>query len=632
MPETPALIALLTTAAIFVGLFVLRRNVPVELLFLSGLVIVTLTGVISIDQALAGFSNKAVFTIGGLLIASSALRTTGAVDWIGQRLLGSATTERTALIRLLTVLPLSAVVINTPIVAMLTPVVIDWCRRREVSPSRLLIPLSYLAILGGVCTLIGTTTVLVGNGELQRKAAEFAAEFPTATPGSLRELSFLEITWAGAPCALAGGLYILFVAPRLLPNRTELIQRLGEQRREYLLEMLVHPTCPLIGKTVEQAGLRNLPGLFLIEIDRAGDIITPVAPQDAIQAHDRMIFTGVVTTIADLERVPGMVPAADLTYEFKPAQRTQRVLTEAVLSPGSPLIGRTVREANFRKLYNAAVVAVHRNGQRMSRKIGGIRLEVGDTLLLQTRDDFVAAHRNNHEFYLVSRVDGSSARRHDRAVLAMLLFAALVMWFIAASFFANGTSGSPWQSVLSRDVPPMAAIAIALAMIGLRCIRPAEARAALDLRILLTIPAALGLGAALEHSGAAGWLAEGLVGLLTPGQVPEAAKPWILFIAIYFVTVLCTELITNVAVVAMMLPIAIQTAITGGFEPRPFVIGVIIAASLSFVTPIGYQSNLLVMGPGGYEPRDYFKVGAPLSLLTAVISLLVIPSVWPFGS
>ncbi len=625
-------IALLTTATVFV-VMQLRRSVPVDLLFIGALTVVTLTGVLSPAQAIAGFSNGAVILIATLFVASAGLRETGALDWVGNALLGSAQTERSALRRLaLAVVPVSAFVLNTPVVAMLTPVVVDWCRKRRVSPSRLLMPLSYLAILGGVCTLIGTTTTLVCNGKLAVEA--HSGSYTPEMAAAVREMSFGEITWIGVPVAITGVVYILLFAPRLVPNRTDLVERLGEHRREYLVEMLVQPSCSLIGKTVEAAGLRQLPGLFLIEIDRTDATITPVTPQDTIQSGDRMIFTGVVTTIADLERIPGLVPAADMTYEFHPAQRTRRRLTEAVISRTSPLVGRTVREVNFRQLYNAAVVAVHRNGERLTNKIGNIRLEPGDTLLLQTLANFVETHRNNRDFYLVSEVGGSSARRHDRALLAVALFTALIAWLVVSSLIPDSWRGiHPLvNAVLGVHIKPIAGIAIVLAMIGTRCMNTSTARSSIDLQVLFTVAAAIGLGNAMHYSGAATWLASWLVhGANSLGVSPDW-KPYILLAVVYLVTIAFTETITNVAVAAIMIPVAISVAIVAGVYPRPFIIAVTLAASLSFVTPIGYQSNLMVMGPGGYHPRDYLRVGGPLALLVAIVALLLIPMIWPFDT
>jgi len=615
-------IAIAVTVAIFVAMQ-RRRTISVDLLFLGGLVLVTLTGVLTPTQALDGFSNKAVVMIAALFAASAGLRVTGALDWIGNKLLGGATTERGALIRLAAaIVPASAFVLNTPLVAMMAPVVVDWCRKRSISPSRLLIPLSYFTIIGGVCTLIGTSTTLVINGELAGMASGegYSAEIAER----IGELSFFETTWVGVPLALVGVTYMLLIAPRRLPNRTDLIEQFDEQRRDYLVEMQVKPKCPLIGKSVQNAGLRNLPGLFLIEISRDDETITPVSPNDIVRANDRLVFTGVVTTIADLERIPGLVPAVDTSFETRPAQRVRRELTEAVLSRTSPLIGQTIRESNFRKRYNAAVVAVHRNGERLTNKVGNVRLEPGDTLLLQTRNEFVESHRNSRDFYLVSRVGKTTARRHDRALWAGLLFLGLILWLTISSLWPEIL---PWGNFTSKSI---AAIAIVLAMIVTRCMTTSEARSAIDLQVLLTIGAALGIGRALEHSGAAQWLAESLVGGTAALGIADHWKPYLLLAIVYLLSQLFTETVTNIAVATIMIKIAVSVAVAGQYDPRPFILAVTLAASLSFITPIGYQTNLMVMGPGGYHPRDYLRVGWPLALLLTVTALVLIPWVWPF--
>jgi len=617
-------IALGTTFAVFVAMQ-LWRSVSVELLFLGGLVIVTMAGVISTEQALAGFSSKAVILIGALFAASAGLRATGVLDWISNRLLGKATSEHGALLRLTAVVPVSAFVLNTPLVAMMAPVVVDWCRKRNISPSRLLMPLSYLTILGGVCTLIGTSTTLVINGKLAAMASANGKDPELAA--RIGELSFFEITGVGVPLACLGVIYMLVVASRRLPDRTELIEQFDERRREYLLEMQVEGSCPLIGKTVQDAGLRHLPGLFLIEIDRGSETITPVSPQDTILSGDHLIFTGVVTTIADLERIPGLVPAVDTTFETNPAARTSRQLTEAVLSRTSPLIGLNVRESDFRKRYNAAVVAVHRNGERLTNKVGNIRLEPGDTLLLQTRNEFVESHRHSRDFYLVSKVGSTTARRHDRAILAGSLFVGLIVWLTICSLWPNLV---PWGNLMAPNIHAIVAIGVVLAMIVTRCLTMSEARTAIDLQVLLTIGAALGLGEALDRSGAAMWLAESLINIANALGVVADWKPYFLLAVIYLVSQLFTETITNVAVASIMLTVSVSVAVVGGYDPRPFIIAVTLAASLSFVTPIGYQTNLMVMGPGGYQPRDYWKVGWPLALLMTVSALVIVPRLFPF--
>lgn len=616
-------LALATVAAIF-AMMQLRQRTSVDLLFLGGLALVTLGGVLEPEMALEGFASPAVVLIAALFAAAAGLRNTGALDWIGNRLLGNAETERTALLRLAaTVVPASAFVLNTPLVAMLAPVVMDWCRRRGISPSRLMLPLSYLTIIGGVCTLIGTSTTLVINGEL---ASLDYDDKPAAIAARIGELTFFEITAVGVPLSVLGVAYMLSVAPRLLPDRADLIEQFGERRREYLVEMHVEASCPLIGKTVQEAGLRNLPGLFLIEIDRTTETITPVTPRDLIQAGDHLVFSGVVTTIADLERIPGLVPAADDTFESTPAQRTRCELTEAVLSRTSPLIGLTIREAEFRKRYNAAVVAVHRNGERLTNKIGSIALEPGDTLLLQTRNEFVEAHRNSRDFYLVSRVGARAARRHDRALMSVLLFAGLIVWLTVSSLWPDLL---PIGEVTQRNIKPIAALAIVLGMIVTRCMTTSEARSSIDLQVILTIGAAIGLGRSLQQSGAAQWLADGIITAASTIELSNEVRAYLILAAIYVIAQVLTETITNVAVATIMIPITIEVAELGSYDPRPFIVGVTIAASLSFVTPIGYQTNLMVMGPGGYISRDYLKVGLPLALLMTISALILIPMIWP---
>ena len=619
--NTSAWISLAVTLGVF-AVLQRRRGAPSDLVFLGGLGLVTLLGVIDPVDALSGFANPAVVMIGALFVVAAGLRFTGALDLVGQWVLGRATTAHAALLRLAApLLGLSAFMNNTPIVAMIVPIVVDWCRRRNVSPSRLLIPISYLAIMGGACTLIGTSTNLVVSGMLSEKHAELEPprDGPPPTPAeaklldAVRPMHMFEVGFVGLPCALMGAAYLLVFGHRLLPNRTELIQQLGDQQREYLLEMLVQPECRLIGKSVEDAGLRHLPGLFLIEIQRGERIIAPARPSDVIQARDRLTFTGVVTTIADLENIPGLVPAADRTYEVSPRRRHGRHLTEAVLSDDSPLIGLTVRQARFRQLYNAAVVAVHRSGQRMKDvKIGDIRLRPGDTLLLQTPTEFEDDFRHSRDFSLVASLEGSRATRHDRAGLAFGILVALVAALTTATLLAD----TAWAAI--------AAICAAGMMVACRCLPVADARAAIDLHVLLTIAAALGLGLAIDESGAADAIAGGLVSMI------GGDSPYLLLAVVYLLTLVFTELITNSAVAALMFPVAMAVAATADWSPRPFVMAIAIAASSSFVTPIGYQTNLMVMGPGGYHPRDYLKAGLPLVVVVMTTALLLIPLCWPF--
>ncbi len=582
-------------AAVFIAL--VRNLAPPDVLFVGASSVLAFVGIITVEEAFRGFSNHGMLTVAMLFIAAAGLRETGVLEWVGQHILGSATSQSGVLIRLaLVVLPLSAFLNNTPIVAMFVPIVLVWCRRNEVSPSKLLIPVSYLAILGGTCTLIGTSTNLVVHG-LMRESGR---------PGLVDGLAMFEIAWVGVPYALIGTLYLLVFGPRLLPERKELLEQLGETRREYLAEMLVTPGCRLAGRTVTEGGLRNLPGLFLIEIDRNGAMLAPVSPDDQIEAGDRLVFTGVVSSIIELEKIPGLVPAADPAYEVTPQAQRGRQLVEAVVSESSPLIGKTIREADFRATYGAAVVAVHRGGQRVENKVGAIRLRPGDTLLLQTRPHFQRAYRNDSAFYLISNVDEWRPIRWDRAWPALVIFGLLIIMM---------TTGLVTTLV--------AASMGAVLMVGLGCLSTGDARRSIDWQVLVTIAAAFGVGTALEKTGVASSLAGGLVSLTEPlGIVATLA-------AIYLAGWLVTELITNNAAAVLLFPICLKTAELSGADPRPFLIALVLAASASFVTPIGYQTNMMVYGPGGYRFLDFARIGLPLHLVLWVVAIILVPIVWP---
>lgn len=613
-------IALGTTIGIFLTLMTNRR-IPLDVLFLSGLLFVTLSGVITPTEAFSGFANPAVLTIGALLAMATGLRKCGVIDWLGEKLLGREKTEAGGLLRLCGALvATSAFLLNTALVAMSVPMVIDWCRKRNISPSKILIPVSYFSILGGVCTLIGTSTTLVVQAQLNQRYQEVTAEVEQMTKENkpetqiaskqefaeqIKPMHLFEIGKIGLPCAIIGSGFLILFGVRFLPNRKELIRQLGDQRREYMVEMMVQENCRLVDQTVEVAGLRHLPGLFLIEIDRNEEIVTPVSPDEVIKPNDRLIFTGVVETIVDLEKIPGLVPAADRAYELHPNKRSERHLTEVVLSRSSPIIGQPIKESNFRKLYGAAVVAVHRNGARLPSKIGDIVLQAGDTLLLQTRSKFIDLFRNSRDFFLVSAVEGSEARQHHKAPIAGGILLLVVGWLAIGSLLDGGNS---WAN------PPVVAFIGLLLMAITRCVRFSEARNSVDIQLLLTIACALGIGEAMQVSGAA----EMLAGLVTN---PDAS-PFLMLIAVYVFTMIMTEMVSNNAVAAIMVPIAISIAVSTGTSPRPFIMAVALAASLAFVTPIGYQTNLMVMGPGGYRPSDYVKCGLPLSIVVATTAII----------
>jgi di/tricarboxylate transporter len=342
-----------------------------------------------------------------------------------------------------------------------------------------------------------------------------------------------------------------------------------------------------------------------MEIDRENQVLAAPSSNVILHANDRLVFAGIVESVVDLQKLRGLTPATNQVYKLD-EPRTNRTLVEAVVSNTCPLVGRTIRESRFRTIYNAAVIAVARNGERLRKKIGDIVLQPGDTLLLEARASFAAQHRNSRDFYLVSRINDSAPPRHERAWVALVILAAMVV-----------TVAAGWLDILN------AALLAAGAMVITRCCTASTVLRAIDWQVLLVIAAAFGLGAAMEASGAAAVIAKRLIGL-------AGANPHMTLVVIYGVTMLFTEIITNNAAAVLVFPIALSTAQQIGVSPLPFVFAIMMAASASFSTPIGYQTNLMVYGPGGYKFTDYFRVGGPLNVLLWLVAVIIIPRVWPF--
>ncbi len=591
---------------VFIGLALNRAP---DALMLGATVAAGLAGIIKPAEVFRGFSNENVLTVAALFVVAAALRETGALDVLGARMFGQARGERSAMVRLAgSVVPSSAFLNNTPIVAMFLPVVTEWCRKHRVSPSRLLMPLSYFAILGGICTLIGTSTNLVVNGLMGEWAKQHAG---TPLARQLHPMSLFELGRVGLPMSLAGLAMLLTLGRRLLPDRKDLIEELGDTMREYLLDMQIQQGCRLIGQRVAEAGLRHLPGLFLVEITREGNVISPVEPDEMLRENDRLTFAGAVDTIVDLERIAGLVPVADGAYELGKERRDRR-LCEAVISATSPIINKTVRDSDFRALYNAAIVAIHRGGERLRGRIGDVVLRPGDTLLLQAGPHFVRAHRNDPDFYLVGRIDEARPVRHERASLSILLLGLLIAGFALSVRFHH------WM-------PPEVIIVflVAGAMIATRCISVTDARQSVDWQTLVTIAASFGLGKAIENSGLARIIAEGLF------SVSQSMGPIAALSAIYLMTMLMSELLSNNASAALMFPFAIATAELFGADARPFAMAIAFGASAAFATPIGYQTHMMVWSPGGYKFTDFMRVGVPMDILLWIVATALIPIAWP---
>jgi di/tricarboxylate transporter len=566
---------------------------PADLILLGGLTVLLVAGVLSPNEALAGFGNEGLVTVAVLFVVAGGLQETGAMHHLVQYFLGRPKSTTTAQARMMSlVMSLSAFLNNTPLVALFIPAVKDWAKRLDkLSVSKLMIPLSYAAILGGTCTLIGTSTNLVVNGMLISM---------TDHPG----LGLFDIAWVGVPLAMTGLIYVLIFSRWLLPDRIPAMEKL-KNPREYTVEMIVEPGSAVVGKTIEKAGLRNLPGAYLMEIDRDGHILAAVSPAEVLQANDRLVFTGIVTSVVDLQKIRGLKPATEQVFKLNEPRR-ERCLIEAVVSNSCPLVGRTIKEGRFRTQYNAVVIAVARNGERIEKKIGDIELKVGDTLLLETSPAFVSERLNSRDFFLVRQVEGSNPPRHEKAWIAWSIFIAMIL-----------SVGLEWISMLKAGM-----LAAGL-MIITKCFSTYLARKSIDLRVLLVIAAAFGIGKALEKTGAAAAIAKTFLSL-------AGDDPMLLLVAVYALTCLLTELITNNAAAVIMFPFALAMAQTLGLNFLPFAVAIMFAASASFSTPIGYQTNMMVYGPGGYRFGDFLRFGMPLHIATGIISLSIIPRVWPF--
>jgi di/tricarboxylate transporter len=563
-----------------------------DLILVGALTVLILAGAVSPADALAGLGNPGLATVAVLYVVVAGLIDTGAVHAFGARLLGRPKSVSSALLRLmLPVTAVSAFLNNTPVVAMFVPVVEDWAKRSRLSVSKLMIPLSYAAILGGTCTLIGTSTNIIVNGLVQQRT-------------DLGPVGFFSIGALGLPTAIIGTLYVLLAHRRLLPERKPPLRETSAGR-EYTIEMLVDESSSLIGKNVEQAGLRNLPGAFLAEIERADMVLPAVAPTEVLRAGDRLLFVGVVDTVVDLLRMRGLVPAPEQLFKLS-APRPERRLVEVVVSGSCPLVRQTIKEGRFRSRYDAVVIAAARNGRRLPGKLGNIELQAGDTLLLETRPTFPTQHRNSRDFLLVSEVQGAALPRHERAWLAGAILAAMV-----------GLAASGTLSMFE------AALVAAGLMIATRCTTASAARASIDWSVLIVIGAALGLGRALETSGAAETLASTWISGF-------GGHPWLALLGVYAITSAFTEFITNSAAAVIIFPLAQATAEKLGVSFWPFVFVIMMAASASFATPIGYQTNLMVYGPGGYRFTDYVRFGLPLNILLGVVAVLLAPLIWPF--
>jgi len=572
------------------GLLLFVQRAP-DMVMIGGVVLLLAAGVIAPDEALKGMSNEGMITVAALFVVAAAVERTGALAVLVDRALGRPQSLAAAQVRTM-VGPslLSAFMNNTPVVALMVPAIRDWAKKHRLSVSKLLMPMNAAVVLGGLCTLIGTSTNVVVSGLVEDKRGV--------------PLGMFDITPLGLALLGAGLAYLLVASRWLLKDRRPPMSP-SDDPRQYSLEMLVEPGSPLVGRSIEEAGLRHLDNLFLMEIDRGGHVMAAVAPTERLEAGDRLVFVGVIDSVVELQKIRGLRPATDQVFKLDDP-RSERRLVEAVVSNTCPLVGRTIREGRFRSTYGAVVIAVARNGERLQMKIGDIALEPGDTLLLEAGPAFLDRQRSSRHFYLVSEISDAVAPRHDRAWIACTILAAMVL-------------------AAALDLVPMVAAALVAAcgVVATGCISSTEARRSIEWESLLLIAASFGLARAMEKTGLAAAVAESTI-------AAAGDHPHLVLAALYLVAMLFTELMSNNAAAVLTFPIAWQTAADLDVNPLPFVMAITVAASCGFATPMGYQTNLMIYGPGGYKFSDYVRFGGPLNLLVMALTVALAPLLWPF--
>ncbi|MCC5807361.1 MAG: anion permease [Opitutales bacterium] len=596
----------LAVLALTFGLFVWEKITPdVTAMVAFGLVLIggllpfaeTLPDV---RQMISVFANPAPLTVAAMFILSAALQKTGVIDGMANMLRGITRFgyRGTLLVVILGVALLSAFINNTPVVIVFLPVILSLARSLDVPASKMLIPLSYASIFGGTSTLVGTSTNLLASGILE-------------SSGHGR-MHMFEFAWVGLPMMLIGALYLTFIAPRLLPVRQQLTALLSDdERKEYITEAFVRPKSELVGKTAVESGILKNRGVRVLEIIRNEVAIKGDLKNTTLEAGDRLVLSCRPGGVAHARSVEGLDLGLEVGLETISAHKGS--IVEGIIGPRSAIAGKTIRELNFRQRFRVIIIAIHRRGINLRDQIDTQPLAEGDTILMMGTDEAIEQIRRGDDILLLDRPATPAASLRKKAPLAIGTVA--VVMFLASFGI----------------VPIEAAVIPAVIFLFLTgCVKPKEGYAAIDWSILLLIYGMLGVGLAMESTGTSALIAGGLVALTDFGIPPEMT-PIVLLLAIYLVCTTMTEIISNNASVVLMTPIAIGLGSVLGVDPRGFVIAVCVAASASFATPIGYQTNTYVYGVGGYKFTDFLKVGLPMNVIYCVGTVIIVPFVWPFA-
>lgn len=557
------------------------------------LLVLVAGGALTPAQAFAGFGNEALATVAAMFVLSAGLTRTGAVERVGRAIerFGGRSEPRILLALMTACCLASAFINNTPIAVVFLPIVLGIADRSGIAGSKFLIPMSYATIVGGMATVIGTSTNVLVSGRLQD------AGMP---PMHLFEP--LPLALAGAVMTV---LYIVLLGRRWLPSNTTVSSAAAGTRTTYLTELTLPPGSPLCGRTLGEAILAPAPGLRVLQVIRQEEILVPRSGALVLQEGDTLLARGDADALLRLHRAPGVDVGQAAMAPGLTARARESLLAELLVRPTSGAIGARVGDLMLHARHGVVVLAVQREGQHIREKVADIRLRLGDVLLVQGEHETLGSLAQGGDFVLLEGVAERVVLR-DRAVLAAAITVAVVV-------------------CAALEVLPISLLALAgsLAMVAAGCLTAREAYRAVDLPLLVLMAGTIGLGRALETSGGAAWLARGLV---------DVAHPWgdrAVLSAVYLACNVLTALISNAAAAVIMLPIGLAVASASGMHSTPFIMAVMFAASIDFSTPIGYQTNTFVYGPGGYRFSDYLKVGGPLNLLWWALATALIPALWP---
>jgi di/tricarboxylate transporter len=588
-----------------VFMLIIRKKTGPDLVMTGGLVLLLIFGVVDVADATAGFAQRPILMIAGLFIIAAALQETGGIELIGHKLLGKPDTLSKAQLRMMIpVAAMSAFMNTTPIVAMYLPMVTNWAKRLKIPASKLFMPLSFAGILGGQGTMIGTGSNLIIMGlfiEWWQNPPTWATDLGVSAPSSA--VSMWGAAWIGVPVAICGILFIVLTSKWLLPVRTSQ-EPTHDGVRKRGITMAIEEGSSMVGKTIEKADLRNLPGLYLssyIRKEKRHEADTNFT----LEQDDKLVFVGDLSSVVELRKTRELIPAEDDIG----GRAVSRKMIEAVVSSSSPLIGMSVKESEFRTRYKAVILSVHRNGKYLDTKIGPIVIQPGDTLLLESGGEFLKYWKDSSDFYVVSEIKDSRPPLRDKAKRSLGILAILILFL---TFGGVDRVTAIWLC--------------GLAMILTGCISGPKARQAINLQVLIVIGAAMGIGKAVQLSGLAEMSSTTLLTFASNMHLGEYGTLFLIFIMTSF----GAQLMTNFGAAVIMFPIVISAAHGLDVSPYPFVFTMMAAAGCNFITPITYQTNLMVFGPGGYTFTDFPRLGIPLTLLVAVLATIIAPQVFPF--